>query len=195
MNESMVLFKGRSSIKQYCPMKPIKRGYKLWVRADKCNMGGVDKADMLCSLYGMDRKSRKWWQRLFFGIIDRMLVNSYVVHNKLEDKAIPLLLFRRLVAQHLLTAATPPQIGRPLATSRCNTPPNPPKRRKTDLSVSADIRLTARGVHWPIFDEKRGRCEVCSQNKIESRPHSKCSTCKSTFAAKQISNAFLHFMK
>lgn len=34
VDESMILFKGRHSIKQYNPMKPIKRGYKLWVRAD-----------------------------------------------------------------------------------------------------------------------------------------------------------------
>ena len=30
----MILFKGRSSLKQYNPMKPIKRGYKIWARAD-----------------------------------------------------------------------------------------------------------------------------------------------------------------
>lgn len=35
IDESMILFKGRSSIKQYMPMKPIKRGYKVWVRADE----------------------------------------------------------------------------------------------------------------------------------------------------------------
>lgn len=34
IDESMILFKGRHSIKQYNPMKPIKWGYKLWVRAD-----------------------------------------------------------------------------------------------------------------------------------------------------------------
>ena len=34
IDESMILFKGRSSLKQNNPMKPIKRGYKLWVRAD-----------------------------------------------------------------------------------------------------------------------------------------------------------------
>ncbi|XP_014487182.1 PREDICTED: piggyBac transposable element-derived protein 3-like [Dinoponera quadriceps] len=34
IDESMIKFKGRSSIKQYMPMKPIKRGYKVWVRAD-----------------------------------------------------------------------------------------------------------------------------------------------------------------
>ena len=30
VDESMILFKGRSSMKQYNPMKPIKRGYKIW---------------------------------------------------------------------------------------------------------------------------------------------------------------------
>lgn len=30
IDESMVKFKGRSSIKQYMPMKPVKRGFKVW---------------------------------------------------------------------------------------------------------------------------------------------------------------------
>ncbi|KAG1693350.1 PiggyBac transposable element-derived protein 3 [Nymphon striatum] len=34
IDESMILFKGRSSIKKYNPMKPIKRGYKIWCRAN-----------------------------------------------------------------------------------------------------------------------------------------------------------------
>lgn len=35
VGESMIKFKGRSTIKQYNPMKPIKRGYKLWCISDK----------------------------------------------------------------------------------------------------------------------------------------------------------------
>ena len=340
IDESMVLFKGRSTLKQYCPMKPIKRGYKLWVRADmdgyiskfdvyqgksgkenqkwsefglgesvvlemcedlfdaghevyfdnffnsvplmdflreknvsacgtvrsnrkglpslrkekemekgefdyrtgdglvffgwkdnkvvnvlsnfhgtdactvlrtqkdgtraevacpvavrdyNANMGGVDKADMLCSLYGINRKSRKWWHRLFFGVIDRIVVNSLVVHNKLEPKEMPLLGFRRMVAQYLMTAAKPPQIGRPLSASRSSTPQNPPKRRKTNYSVSEDIRLTNIGVHWPVFSKKRGRCEVCSQLKVESRPHSQCSTCKVFLCCNEKKQCFLKY--
>ena len=34
VDESMIKFKGRSSLRQYMPMKPTKRGYKVWVRAD-----------------------------------------------------------------------------------------------------------------------------------------------------------------
>lgn len=35
IDESMIRFKGRSSLKQYMPQKPIKRGYKVWVRSDE----------------------------------------------------------------------------------------------------------------------------------------------------------------
>lgn len=34
VDESMIRFKGRSSLKQYMPKKPIKRGYKVWMRCD-----------------------------------------------------------------------------------------------------------------------------------------------------------------
>ncbi|XP_045452948.1 piggyBac transposable element-derived protein 4-like [Melitaea cinxia] len=34
IDEAMVKFKGVSSLKQYMPMKPVKRGYKIWTRAD-----------------------------------------------------------------------------------------------------------------------------------------------------------------
>lgn len=35
VDESMVKFKGRSTLKQFNPMKPIKRGYKIWSMADQ----------------------------------------------------------------------------------------------------------------------------------------------------------------
>ena len=37
VDEAMIKFKGRSTIKQYMPKKPIKRGIKAWVRADSNN--------------------------------------------------------------------------------------------------------------------------------------------------------------
>ena len=35
--EAMILFKGRSSMKQFMPLKPIKRGYKAWCAGDSLN--------------------------------------------------------------------------------------------------------------------------------------------------------------
>ena len=37
IDEAMIPFKGRSSLKQYMPLKPVKRGFKVWVRADSWN--------------------------------------------------------------------------------------------------------------------------------------------------------------
>ena len=34
IDESMTKFKGRSTLKQYLPMKPVRRGIKLWMRCD-----------------------------------------------------------------------------------------------------------------------------------------------------------------
>jgi hypothetical protein len=68
----------------------IEVGRPMVVAHYNSNMGGVDHADMLWSLYGFDRKSRKWWHRLFFGMMDMTMVNSYIAYCDLVEK-IPLL--------------------------------------------------------------------------------------------------------
>jgi len=45
VDESMIPFKGRSTMKQYMPMKPVKRGYKVWCLADSTN-GFILKFDI-----------------------------------------------------------------------------------------------------------------------------------------------------
>lgn len=35
IDESMIKFKGRTCLRQYMPLKPIKHGYKVWIRADE----------------------------------------------------------------------------------------------------------------------------------------------------------------
>ncbi|PFX26968.1 PiggyBac transposable element-derived protein 5 [Stylophora pistillata] len=37
IDEAMIKYKGQTSLKQYMPMKPIKRGIKMWCRADSSN--------------------------------------------------------------------------------------------------------------------------------------------------------------
>ena len=37
VDKAMVKFKGRSSLKQYQPLKPIKLGFKIWYTADSTN--------------------------------------------------------------------------------------------------------------------------------------------------------------
>jgi hypothetical protein len=72
------------------------------VQAYNSHMGGVDKADMLWSLYDRNKTSKKWWQRLFFAMIGIALVNSFMPYSEQYGK-ISVLDFKRRVTQGLLT--------------------------------------------------------------------------------------------
>ena len=173
---------GDSSKKEFkCPLA---------VKEYNMYMGGVDQADFKCAVNGRNRKSTKWWHRIFFGLLDRTLANSFIVYKKVGKENLSMLTFRRLFVQALMTLSKPPKVGRPLGSSPL---PASKKRRKSEYSVAKSICLENRGCHWLIFDTKRGRCEVCSQSKVESRPYSKCSTCQIFLCCNDKKNCFVIF--
>ncbi|KAJ8926494.1 hypothetical protein NQ314_021139 [Rhamnusium bicolor] len=43
------------------------------------HMNYVDKSDMHIATYRIDRKSRKWWHRLFWHFLDLTIVNTYII--------------------------------------------------------------------------------------------------------------------
>ena len=53
IDEAMIRFKGRSTLKQYLPLKPIKRGIKVWVLADS-KSGYVSTLDVYKGKGGND---------------------------------------------------------------------------------------------------------------------------------------------
>ena len=66
-------------------------------------VGGVDKTNILCSIYVVGRKSNMWWRRIFFDLVSRTLCNPYVVYKKLIEPSIRSLEFYRNIAQSLIT--------------------------------------------------------------------------------------------
>lgn len=57
IDESMIKFKGRSSSKQYMPLKPIKRGFKMWSLCDS-KTGYLYKFDIYCGKLNNDNDKR-----------------------------------------------------------------------------------------------------------------------------------------
>ena len=51
-------------------------------------MGGVNKADMLISSMGYLENQKNWWHRIFFGLIDRALCNTFIAFNKITKAKI-----------------------------------------------------------------------------------------------------------
>ena len=45
-------------------------------------MGGVDKANQYAVYYSIDRKSKKWWRKLVFYLLEVTIVNSYILYKE-----------------------------------------------------------------------------------------------------------------
>lgn len=157
-------------------------------------MGGVDHADQLRASYGLNRRSKKWWHRIFWGILEITFVNSYVVYCQVEEK-ISLLEYKRCVTNGLMSQQNLTVDTRMLKRRSLNddSPQCSKKRRGKKESVSKDIRLGNLGIHWPKFVDARGRCEMCSINKVQSKPYSKCSHCNVFLCCNDKKNCFAKY--
>ena len=92
------------------------------------NMGAVDKTDMQISLTECTRKTRKWYRKLFFHLVDMCLYNAFVLYRvNTNNKKMQFIQFRTNVAEQLLELHRPLRIrntgGRPSASIPSDTNP------------------------------------------------------------------------
>ena len=92
------------------------------------NMGAVDKTDMQISFTECTRKTRKWYRKLFFHLVDLCLYNAYVLYKvNTNSNKLHFVEFRTRVCEQLFEAHTPLRTrnsgGRPsssASTLECN---------------------------------------------------------------------------
>ena len=87
------------------------------------NINGVDVADQLTMFYSIQRKTRKWWRKLFLWMLETTIVNSYIVYKSKVPSATTHLGYRRsilnsLASDYIATAPPRPRIGRPRVTAQ-----------------------------------------------------------------------------
>lgn len=132
------------------------------------NMGHVDKADMLKSFYEIDRKSKRWWLRIFWHFVDVTIVNAYILFRKRCDgRTLDLKDFRVAVARGL--------IGIPKRKNRGRKSEELPNK-KYKLQVPIETRHKESS-HMPIHDTSR-RCAFCSTKTDPHRTKWSCTVCK-----------------
>ncbi|GFQ94141.1 rho guanine nucleotide exchange factor 10-like protein [Trichonephila clavata] len=49
-------------------------------------MGGVDLADQMANVYKLNRKSCKWWKKVFFRLLISAVVNSWIAYCGLKHR-------------------------------------------------------------------------------------------------------------
>lgn len=88
IDESMILFKGRSSLRQYMPNKPIKRGYKVWVRADE--QGYIDQFQIYTGKVG-ETTEKHLGARVVHDLTRSLINKNYLVFFDNYFTSLPLL--------------------------------------------------------------------------------------------------------
>ena len=133
-------------------------------------MGGVDRTDQLRKTYGFDRKSRRFWLRLFFQLFDYAINNAHILYKhscKRYDVRPKDLLAFRLELVHLLLEEV--HVGFPKGVRQSSAGVGRAQsERVCHLEKVSKIGL------------KRGRCRHC-QLKNRKPPHSSsfgCGVCK-----------------
>ncbi|CAH1974762.1 unnamed protein product [Acanthoscelides obtectus] len=129
-------------------------------------MGGVDLADQMSGVYNLDRKSCKWWKKVFYRLLMISVVNSWVIYNDLRrtQKKIPLLEFLFSLSEDLIEKGK----KQTLVKLRRNSHGRPSKRTKVMKNV---------GDHLPVESAKRRRCARCAIQKKERRTTTICTMC------------------
>lgn len=136
----------------------------LAVKSYNAGMGGVDLADAKRKVYTCSRKSKKWWPRLFYFILDVCIVNAYVLQcetphqQKLSQKSFRLELARELLASH---------------NSRKHR-----KRGRSTTDGSPSIIFTER--HFPDKLPSPLQCRLCSKSRERRRTSYCCKDCSDT---------------
>lgn len=178
------------TIQRYDRKEKVRRDVKCPALIDIYNkhMGGVDTMDAMIGRQKIKIKSKKWYLKLFFHLVDIAIVNAWLLARRVNaiDKNTTAWKFRVEVAQTLCASATPKKMGRPTAKS-------------TDFSKSKlfshtplpndDIRLDELG-HWPVHKAERRMCRMPS---CKNKTSVFCTKCQIFACFTANSNCFTSF--
>ena len=164
------------------------------------NMGGVDSHDQMMSYFRMSFKSKKYYLRLVFHLIDMVVVNTWHLLRREEVKRkvayahqTSLCEFKLVLSDSLMMTnkdVVQRKRGRP---SEDSLQRQFDKKKKvghaTKPLVAMDIRKDGKG-HWPSFHEKRGTCKYPGCN---AKKYMYCMKCEVHLCCDRENNCFYKF--
>lgn len=142
-------------------------------------MGGVDLIDSLLALYRIRIRSKKYYMRIFFHLLDMCIVIAWLLYRRASDdcgiksnKQMSLFDFKMDVAESLCWA------GKQQKRGRSSTTPIS-KRSKRNGAPNVDCRYDKID-HWPNYVPKTGRCKYSENDKkCQKITKVKCTKCES----------------
>ena len=188
-----------SEITRWCKKEKVRKQIPCpqIVKQYNKSMGGVDLADMLLALYRIPCKTKRWYKKVFWHLVDIAKVNAWILYcrhfkqyNYPQNKKKSLLIFSTDIAHALIFAnkvAPNSSRGRPVKrksidlVSRGQKPAQP-------LPIP-DVRYD-NVAHWPIPSSNKNRCRLCGMTCRMT-----CSKCKIYLCLLENRNCFVEFHK
>lgn len=169
------------------------------IKAYNQYMGGVDLSDMLISLYRINIRSKKYYMKIIFHLIDLSIVNAWLMYRRhccqvrlASNEILSLLQFRMAIAESLLIPLVVEPIkrrGRPSAHPAPTDTKSSKKRRSLTQRLPS-IKARFDGLHhWPIA-VSRGRCRYPGCQGVSTI---RCSKCQIRLCLNSKNNCFKKF--
>lgn len=143
-------------------------------------MGGVDRFDQKRGAYPIARKSRRWWLRIFYFLIDAAITNPHILHKSNPRVHAPMnnLTFRTQLGRNFINNFTSRK-------RRLSNLPNfivkkakTISRQKAVFGIPEELRLSEVGRHMPGPLPAYRRCRFCSSTNNNKKSKIQCIRCE-----------------
>ncbi|KAJ2938070.1 hypothetical protein O0L34_g19392 [Tuta absoluta] len=112
-------------------------------------MGGVDQNDRMVGEHEFERKSTKWWKKVFYRLLKMAIVNAWVIYREKVKRRCPMKDFLVDLSLEMV------EYGKDTTQT---------KKRKPNTAVKPTGSRRVQSDHLPVQVEKRKRCVSCTQH-------------------------------
>jgi len=133
---------------------------------------GVDRNNQLVSYYCIEKKSKKWYKKIFYYALELTLINSFIVYKNSSNSNISLLDYKGIIIKKLLGVS----------------------ELQFKNSEKSTLRMVSQYQHFlkEIENNKRRDCIVCSDRNIRRQmTYFECDTCNKAYCL----NCFKNYHK
>jgi len=158
-------------------------------------MGGVDLLDSLIGRHKITMRTKKWYMRLFYHMLDMTIINAWLLYKRVQKEngnnaPMKLKAFRIDIATCLTKVGhfQTPKRGRPTLISIEEQFKEKKKRGKVVKIPTSEVRLDG-NFHLPIPDKK----QRCKRPQCSGFSVTKCYKCNVNLCMNKVNNCFFDF--
>lgn len=140
------------------------------VRVYNQSMGGVDRADQLPAFYRNDLKTKKWYKRVVFHLLDLAIVNSWLLYRATKGLSKQLADYKLQIALGLMKAEQATEDAkeqRKLGSTRLSN-------RASDIPGA--VRYD--GVNYMPVKISQPNAQRCKMPECKRKTHMQCKKCQ-----------------